>query len=325
MQLGLRGHAREGFAEDPLAVGIAALPRIELRQHDIGRHETGIERARGQILGLGRGGLPLLGIEVAEVDPGLGPVGVEPLRRHVVVDRAGQPVPVRRRQPVLRHRRQQRGRLEPDAAHRVVEQAARERPALLDRQAAPARAARPAGPAGRHRPGPAAPRRAPRGSGGGPGPRARWRARSPAQPGRPRAAAATAPPPPYPPAPRQKSRSRSESPCGPARASARWPRPPRPRPGRRGSRCRRWRRRSARTDPAGGCGSHDRGAGRRPCRSAPACGRRGSLRRANPPHGGGARPYRTSPPRDTGCRRRCPGRAAAGNAARGSRCRSRPR
>ena len=206
-----------------------------------------------------------------------------------------QPFPVRGRQPVLRHRRQQRGRLEPDAAHRIVEQAARELPALLDRQKAE-RAQRPQ-PDQRVGVGEAALRRADRLAAriSGEHPRARSRARSPARrrrrelqqqrPGLRRAR----------PGPRQMPRSRSESPCAPARASARSRPPPRPHPCRRGSRCSCWRRRSARTDPAAGCGSHDRGAGRPPCRSAPACGRPGSPPPASPPHGGDARPRRISP------------------------------
>ena len=93
----LCGHGRERLAQRPLALGIAALLRVELGEHDVGRHEAGVERAGGQVLRLGRGRLPLLGVEIAEVDPGFGPVGVEPLRRHVLVDRARQPVPIRRR------------------------------------------------------------------------------------------------------------------------------------------------------------------------------------------------------------------------------------
>ena len=91
VQFRLARHPYERFAHHPFAIGIAALPGVELRKHDIGRHELRIERVRGHIFGLGFARLPLLRVEIAQVDPGLWSVGVEPLRRDVGLDGARQP------------------------------------------------------------------------------------------------------------------------------------------------------------------------------------------------------------------------------------------
>ena len=254
----------------------------------------------------------------------LGAVGVEPLRRHVFVDGTGQPVPVGRRQTVLRHRGEQRGGFDPDAADRIGEQAAGQWPDLLTGNGRKVRSAasRTSGSAS------ARPRSAAvtlRGWDAGPGSRTRWRARSTEHRSWRRASIAGPLPRPCRRGPRQRSRSRSGSPCARARTSARRRPRPRRRPCRRGSRCRRWRS-PKRTDSSGRGHAEGMIVARidHHVGPLPACGRRRSGHPSSRLHGGGATRRRTSARHDTARRRRCPRPPVSANAGRGSRCRRRP-
>ena len=98
MQIGIVRHPGQRLAQHALAVGIPALLRVDLRQTDIAGRKAGIEGAGGGKLRLGLGKPPLLRKKVAEVDPVLGPIGVDPLRRDVFVDARASRCPVVRRQ-----------------------------------------------------------------------------------------------------------------------------------------------------------------------------------------------------------------------------------
>ena len=134
MQFGVTGHPCQRLAQGALAIGVAALLRIKLGKADIDRREARVEGAGGGVFRFGFGQSSLPRVQVAEVEPVLGAIGVDPLRRHVVVDGTRQPVPIVRRQTILRHRGEQRGGFDPDAQHRIGEKAAGQWPALLYRE-----------------------------------------------------------------------------------------------------------------------------------------------------------------------------------------------
>jgi hypothetical protein len=120
MDFGIRRFDRERLSEHSFAVGLPALSAVQVGEVDVRRQEGGLSRDGQLVLGLGTLRVTQGQIEQSEVEVALGPVGALHLGPFVFGEHEVQSgAPLRRQRAP--DRRQQARRLDPHAAHGIVE------------------------------------------------------------------------------------------------------------------------------------------------------------------------------------------------------------